>query len=461
MKYDVVIIGGGSAGFSAASTAARAGARVCVVEQGLLGGECPNWACIPTKALLASAKRYYKATHDLQAFGIRASNVSFSFTQIMKRKDAVVSTITGSGKKLSKLANELGIDVVKGHARFVSPKTVAVGKKRVSGTSFVIATGTEAFVPPVDGLKKAGYLTFRDAVSLKKQPRSLVIIGGGPVACEFATFFSMLGTQVTLLEVAPTVLSREDGEIAALAQVQLRELGVNVHVATKALSAHKEGKRTRVTFQDGEKPRQDVLVDAVLVAAGKRTSVDRLGLAKAGVVLDDRGRLTTDVYQRTNVLSIFAAGDVDGGMQFTHTAHAEGAVAGYNAVTKNKRSLKKRDDRVVPRVTFVYPEVASVGITLAEAQAKKMKAEIARFPVGSLGRSVTENHRVGLLKVVVEKKTKKILGASMIGERAGEVIHELALAMHVGATAKDVASMIHAFPTYSESIAAALGVYDV
>lgn len=460
MKYDLIIIGGGAAGFAAAETAVRGRAKVCLIEQEQLGGECPNWACVPTKALLASARHYYRAKHELRAFGVRAQTVSFSFRAIMERKDAVVATITGEGKRLEKRAEELGIVVVKGSAVFVDAHTVVVGRKKLYGTSIVLATGTVPFIPPIADIEHTPYLTYRDVVSLKRQPRSLVIVGGGPVACEFATFFAMLGTKVTLVELRDTILNHEDTEIAAIASAQMRALGVDVHVGAKVLSSKRAGKRVEVTYQVGSSPRGRILVDAVVLAAGTRPAVDSLALDKAGVKLDSRGRLKSDVYQRTNVKHIFAAGDVDGGFQFTHMAHVEGSVAGHNAVAKSVRSFKKRDDRVVPRVTFVYPEVASVGMTVQEANAKKNVCEIASYPVGSLGRSVTDNQRIGLLKCIVEKKTGRILGAHMIGERAGEVIHELALAMHTGATAKEVASLIHAFPTYSESIGAALASYE-
>lgn len=459
--YDVIVIGGGSAGFSAAEVAARSGARVCLIEKDILGGECPNWACVPTKALLRCAKLYHEVKNDARNFGIHAPTVSFRFKDIMARKDAVVDTISGKRMKMEKIATELGITVVKGVAKFTDAHSVRVGKKKLSGKKIILATGTTSFVPPVDGLKTAGYLTFRDAVSLKTQPKTMVIIGGGPVGCEFATFFAMLGTKVIILQLADYVLQREDPEIAAIAGAQLQSLGVDVQVKTKTLSVKKEGKKRRVTYQVGTKKRQSVLVDQVLLAAGKRAAIDGLALEKAGVKLDEKGRLSTDEYQRTNRKHIFAAGDVDGGMQFTHTAHAEGVIAAHNALAKSVRSMKKRDVRVVPRATFVHPEVASVGMTAKEAQDAKKKIEIASFPVGALGRSVTDNHRIGLLKLVIEKKTLKILGGHMIGERAGEVIHEIALAMHVGATAQDVARLIHAFPTYSESVAAALGRYDL
>ena len=458
-SFDVVVIGGGSAGFSAAEAAAARGKKVCIIERERLGGECPNWACVPTKALLRSAKLYHQ-TKRLSSFGVKVTGASFRFSDIMRRKDAVVEAISGKGKKLERIAAERGITILKGAASFQDAHTLKVGQKRIKGESIVLATGTVGFIPPIDGIEKAGYLTFRDAVSLKRQPTSMVIVGGGPVGCEFATFFTMLGTKVTLIQLSSQVLHREDPDVAAIAQKQLAGLGVTVLTRTKTLSVRKEGRKRRVAFQRGQGKRQTVLVDHVLVAAGKRANLDGLHVEKAGVQLGNKGRLQTNAYQQTNVKHIFAAGDVDGGMQFTHTAHTEGAIVGYNATLKTVRGMKKRDMRVVPRVTFVHPEVASVGMTLFEARAAKKKVEAASYPVGALGRSVTEGERTGLLKVIVEKKTEKILGGHMIGACAGEVIHEIALSMKLGAKAKDVAGMIHAFPTHSEVIAAALARYE-
>ncbi|MFH1632221.1 MAG: NAD(P)/FAD-dependent oxidoreductase [bacterium] len=456
MKYDfdVLIIGAGAAGISAAQAASSAGAKVCMIEKAEMGGECPNWACVPSKAMLTSAKMYHMAKHHLEDFGLHADGVTFSFSRIMLRKDNIVSAITGKGKRIGKMMTGSGVKVEHGAAEFVDSHTIMVGKKKISAKSIIIATGSTNFVPPIDGIDKVG-LGFREVVSLRRQPGSVAIVGAGPVGCEFATFFAMLGTKVTLLQLDKQILNREDLEIAAIVEKKLSDYGANILTDTKTLGVARQGRKKRVTYQTGRMKRQSVLVDQVIVAAGKRASLDGIKIEKSGVKVDAKGRLKLNDKLQTNVGHIFAAGDVTGGMMFTHIAHEEGEVAGHNAVCSRPGSMRRRDLRVVPRVTFTHPEVASVGVTQAEAAIMKMKFEVISFPVGSLARAITDGSREGMIKLVVDKKSRKILGAHMAGNHAGDVIHEAALAMHANLTVDDIAATIHAFPTYSEALAAA------
>lgn len=454
-KFDVAVIGSGSAGFSAAEQANSLGANVCIVEEDAWGGECPNYACVPTKALLRSAKMYHEVKYHAADYGVHASSVTFNFADIMKRKRAVVDLITGDGERLQRTAHNLGITAVSGSARFMDEHTIQVGAEKIKADKFVIATGSTSFIPPVEGLAEADYMTYQDAVSLKERPSSLVVIGAGPVGCEFSTFFSMLGTKVTLLQIAPVVLHREDAEISAIAQHSLEHIGVDVRTNTKAVSVKKSGKKWRVTFQTGRAKAQSVSVEHILIAAGVRANVGTLALDKAGVKLDEKGRLPVSASLQTNQKHIFAAGDVSGGLMFTHTAHEEGYIAGTNVMQKTVRTMLKRDERVVPRVTFVEPEVASVGMTEKEAKDGGKTVLIGRFPVGALGRAVTDGKRQGIVKLVVDGKTRKILGGHIVAERAGEMIHEVALAMEKRLKVDDIAQMMHAFPTYSEAVVAA------
>jgi dihydrolipoamide dehydrogenase len=453
--YDVIVIGAGSAGFTAAETARSEGASVCIIEGGSWGGECPNFACVPTKALLKSARVYYEAKYHMREYGVYATGVTFNFANIMKRKRAVVSAITGDGKRMKQVAKRLGITAIDGKAKFIDSHAIEVNGKNLSARSFVLATGAVDFIPPVDGLESSGFINYEGAVSLKSCPKSIAIIGGGPVGCEFATFFAMLGVKVTILQLAPTVLHREDQEIAIIAQKQLVDLGVQVMTETKTLSVEKYRLKRRVWFQKGKSKRQSVVVDKILIAAGKRANVEDLNLEVANVKLDEKGRLIVKETLQTTARHIFAAGDVSGGMMFTHTAHEEGSIVGHNIVQGSARTMRRRSERVVPRATFVSPEVASVGVTPAQAKDSKALVFIAKFSIGALGRAVTDGKRVGLLKIVIDKKSRRILGGHMIGERSGEVIHEIALAMHANLKIDDVAKMIHAFPTYSEAVAAA------
>ena len=455
--FDVIVIGSGSAGFSAVEAARAVGARVCLIEKGKLGGECPNEACVPSKALLHAATMYRRAQIGRDR-GIEIDELSFNFSGVMAYKDRVVARITGGGERgerYEQMLKQLKVVVKFGEAKFVDAHRVEVGAEIFEGRAVVIATGATDVVPPIDGCDRARAWQWRDAMVATRLPKSMAIIGGGPVGCELATFFSTFGTRVVLIESSAAVLDREDAQVSAYALAALARLGVEVvleGIVEEIVSAHgTHGVRVRG---------HDSLyaVEQIVLAAGKRPNIGTLNLRATGVRLDGRGRFTTAADQRTNVRHIFAAGDVDGGMMFTHTAHHEGAIAGYNAaiIALGKRAKSvKRDERVVPRVTFLDPEVASVGMTQQEVKEKFGSALVGRFELAGLGRSATVGVQVGFVKLVAHPKTRKLLGAHMIGERAGEVIHEAALAIYLNAPVDKIASMIHAYPTFSEALRAA------
>lgn len=460
ISYDVIVIGSGSAGFSAAFAARGLGASVLMVEKKKFGGECPNYACVPTKALLKCAKMYQKV-RNAGSYGIEAQNVSFDFEDIMAYRKKVVETITGGGElgdRYVKLSEENEITTVIGTAKFIDEHVIEVDGQAYVGKAFVVATGTVDFIPPIQGLSQVPYITFREAVTLERQPRKMAVIGGGPVGTELATFFAMIGTRVVLFQGAETILNREDPEIAALAQKYAGDNGIEVMANAKVVAVKEaQGGVYGLTVETGGKTITQA-VDSILVATGKRAATDGLGLEEVGVKLDKRGSIKTGVDQQTSKKHIFAAGDVDGGFMFTHTAHYEGSVAGYNAARSalKKRNEKKTVDmRVVPRVTFVDPEVASVGMTAAEVKEKFGSVLVGRFHTGGLGRRVTEQSKPGLVKIVAHPKTRKILGGHIISDRAGEMIHQIAMAMQLKASVDKIAEMIHAFPTYSEAVSGA------
>ncbi|MFH1611350.1 MAG: NAD(P)/FAD-dependent oxidoreductase [Patescibacteria group bacterium] len=450
---DVLVIGAGSAGLSSALTAREFGKKVIVIYNDELGGECPNYACLPMKALITCAKAYEFTKNETSLYGVHCSLVQYSFPEIMKYKSAVVDTVTGHGKRLAGLLEKSGVKTVKGFAEFETANIVKVGNQRFWASKIVIATGSIPRIPPIEGIEKIKYLTYKEVTSLKHRPKSVVVVGGGPVGCEIATFFGMLGTKVSVMEVLTQILGREDREISALSQAQMQKSGIDVFTNTKVLSVLQQGKKILLTYQQGQKIRKTILVDQVVISAGTVAQISGLHLEKAKVKIDARGKIVVNDFLQTSVKHIFTAGDASGKMQFTHTAHRDGEVVGRN-VCVLKSAMRKIDNRVVPRATFVYPEVASVGITQKEALELGVKVEVKSFPIGALGRAVACGKRSGLLKVVIEKKTGQIMGAQMIGECAGEVIHELALGMHLRAKFADVSSMIHAFPTYSEAIPA-------
>ncbi len=438
---------------------------MCLIEREKLGGECPNFACVPTKALLKAVKIWRTVRHARE-FGITTSGMNVDFSGVLSYARRAVETITGGGKvgdRYERLAKNLSVAVEFGSAAFVDAHTVSVtssGEKErvVSGKAFVIATGSVPFVPPIDGLSDVRVLGFRDVYHLRALPKSLAIIGAGPVGCELATFFSGMGTSVTLIQAAPVVLPREDAAISALAAEALAERGVELllNATVKRVWAARGGVHGLEVEVGGSV--QTVAVESVLLAAGKRSAVEGLGLERVGVSLDERGNIRADAKRQTSQKHVFAAGDVSGGFLFTHTAHHEGAVAGHNAALSARGSQGKRtmiDERVVPRVTFVDPEVASVGLTSSEAKKTLKNILVGEYPIRALGRAVTESAAFGLVKIVADAKTRRVVGGHMVGETAGEVIHELALAIRLKATLDDLGGMIHAFPTFSEAVAAA------
>src|SRR3989339_641623 len=458
-SFDVIVIGSGSAGFSAAEAARAVGASVCMVEKEKLGGECPNWACVPSKALLHAA-RAYRESREASSIGISAG-VVFDWGKGMAYRRKGVGSITGGGEvgeRYVKIAKRLDVEVAFGTAVFGDAETIDVGGKRLRGKTFVIATGSSEFIPPIIGLERVPFLTSRGALTIDRQPKAVAIIGGGPVGCELATFFASFGSRVVLLQGGPVILNREDAEISAIAMQSMSDLGVEIvtdATVVEVINASGGVYGLKVRSAEGMTTHA---VEAVIVAAGERADTQGLNLAAVGVQSDERGNVITTADQRTTAKRVYAAGDVDGGLLFTHTAHHEGAVAGHNAAfaALGKRGTSvKSDERVVPRVTFVDPEVASVGMTAEEAKRRFKTVLVGRAFVASLGRAVTENVERGLVKIVVHPKSRKVLGCHVAAPRAGEMIHEAALAMHVGATVDEVASMIHAYPTYSEAVLSA------
>lgn len=460
--FDVIVIGSGAAGFSAAEAAQREGAKVCLVEEVRLGGECPNDACVPSKALLKAASVYRSAQHA-RDFGVQLGSVGFVFSDVLKYKDHIVQTLTGGGTfgdRYEKIFKTLGVTVKKGRATFLDDQTIDVAGESIMGKAFVVATGAIDVVPSIAGLSSVKFVNWKQAMNLKRQPKSVAIIGAGPVGCELATFFASFGTRVVLLQSAPRLLHREDEEISLLAREALERLKIEILTSANVVEVVNGGPSAYGLQVDVAGNRNMHAVEHIVVATGKKANTDGFGLEIIGVRLDGHGNILTNKEQKTNVPHVFAAGDVDGGFLFTHTAHHEGFVAGKNAAlfAKKKRTPRAQSHlQVVPRCTFLEPEVGSVGMTQQDVVDAYGKALVGRHTIASLGRALTDSARFGLLKIVAHPKTRKVLGGHMIGERAGEVIHEIALAIYLGATIDKLAGMIHAYPTYSEAIAAAAG----
>lgn len=441
--FDLIVLGSGSAGGVAAQKSVRLGKRVALVEPAQIGGECPNIGCVPTKSLLYAAGIYDAAVHG-QDFGINGDKLKYDYPEIKAWKDlAVHRTGTWQGKEVFE---SIGIEVIKGAAQFVSSHEIAVEQRRFTSKNFLIATGTHNFIPPVEGLEDTGYITYEQAINFEKPPKSIFICGGGPIGCEFAELFSIFGAEVYLCDITPRLLMREDEDISELAKNHFEnDRGVKVFTDTEVTRVAKERGGKRVFYlKDGK--HQSVLVEEIMFATGKRANVD-IGLEKAGVEYTSHA-VAVNAEMQTSAKNIWAAGDVVGPYQFTHMAEYQSRLA-VNNMWHRKKIMA--DYRAVPRCIFITPEVASVGASESDCGAAKMKYKVGKAPLSLIGRSNTSNFEDGFVKVIT-RQDGVIIGASIACPSAGEMIHELTLAIQQGLTAKQVAETIHAFPTWSEAI---------
>ena len=441
--YDLIVLGSGGGGSVASHISTNLGKRVAVVEADTMGGECPNWGCIPTKALLHAAGIYDEARHG-QPFGIRGATLGYNYPSIKAWKDlAVHRTGTYQGKKLFEAE---GITVIKGEAHFISPHEITVNRRHFSAEKFLIATGSHTFIPPIEGLDQVGYVTAREVVDLTRPPKSMFIVGAGAIGCEFTELFSTFGTKIYLADITPRLLMKEDQEVGELARHIFEEKrGVSILMNAKVIKVAKEGMAKRVFFQQGRDVKS-VKVDEILIATGKLANVD-IGLENAGVDYTPKA-VTTNEFMQTSAKHIFAAGDVAGPYQFTHTAIYQSRLAAHNMWHKNRIAA---DYRAVPRCIFISPEIASVGMSEDECIRRDMKIKKALAPISIIGRANTSNVDDGFVKVITESDGT-LIGASIVSPRAGEMLHELTLAIQYGLTAQEVAATMHAFPTWSEAV---------
>lgn len=451
--FDVIIIGSGSSGISAAESALEAGAKkVAIIEKAArLGGECPNRGCVPTKALLRSVEVLSLAQRG-KSFGLRIPKTGFSFPNVMARMNTVIDRSTG-GKRIEKILTGLGVTLIKGRAKFTGPNGVIVGKVRHTAKKIIIATGSVTFVPPIEGLKKVGFLTSDDVVKLKKLPKSVIMIGGGPIGVEWAQIFHGLGSKVTIVEFMPHLLPREDEEIAEIVRSSFVARKIGVMTSTKVVRVEKKGRKYIASTESAKGGGgKQISAEAVMIATGKRVALGGMDIEKAGVKLDEKGRPVLNAALQTSNPNIYIVGDAAGQMMFTHVAHYHGTIAGTNAVKGNRL---KSDLSVVPRGTFCTPEVGSVGMTEEQALEKGFHVGVGKAPYGYLGKASVMDEPEGLVKLVVDMKTKKILGGHICGHSAAEIIHEVALAISAGLKYTAIADMIHAYPTFAEGVGAA------
>lgn len=445
--YNLLVVGGGSAGLVTAYIAAAVNAKVALVERDKMGGECLNTGCVPSKALLRTAKLLADA-RDSEALGIRGMQADFDFADVMERVQRVIRTIEphDSAERYEKL----GVDCIEGSATLVSPWEVEVDGKRISARSIVVATGSRPIEPDIDGLDAIDYATTDTLWSLRRKPERLVVLGGGPIGCELAQAFSRLGSTVTIVEMTSQLLGREDEDAAnAVMESLAKRDGVSVALETRAVRVEGSGESgTLVCEHDGEEVRYEF--DRLLLAIGRRPNVHSAGLEDVGVVITDEGKIPTDPYLRTNFPSVSICGDVAGPYQFTHVAAHQAWYAAVNSLIRPYWSFRV-DYSVIPWSTFTDPEVARVGLSENEARRREKAVEVYRYGIDELDRAITDEAAKGFVKVLVEPGSDKILGATIVGERAGELIAEFVLAMKHDLGLDKILGTIHVYPTMMEA----------
>jgi len=441
--YDLIVIGSGAGGSIAADIVAAAGKRVAVVEADLMGGQCPNWGCVPTKALL-EASRVLNTARGAEAFGVRTSTTGFNYPSVKAWKDHAVKRTGAHG--MTKYYQEKGIGVYHGQAHFISPHEITVNRRHLSAEQFLIATGSSWKSLSVPVSERVTLHDARTILDLPKPPKSLFIIGGGATGVEFAELFASFGSKVYIAEEAPRLLPREDQEVSQLTEAVLaKRRGVHVLTKAKITGVSIDGISPRVEFLRGGEQRS-VKADQVLIAVGKNPNVD-IGLENAGVEYSKRG-VEVDEYLRTSASHIFAAGDVLGQHMYTHVGVYESRIAANNLLRRQKATP---DYKAIPRVTFLSPEVASVGMSEEDCLKRDLKIKTAIVPINVIGRANVSNAMDGFVKVITDTRGT-LIGASIVASHAGETIHELTLAIQHGMTAAEVAGTLHAFPTWSEAV---------
>lgn len=442
--FDVVIIGGGSGGYAAARTAAAAGLKTAVLEGGReVGGLCILRGCMPTKALLYAAEVKHLAEHA-ETWGVRAGKVSFDFTKVMARKNAQIKDFADF--RVQQL-NSGKFKFIRANAKFVDAHTVALSNgKKLTAKNFVIATGSRVAPSPVPGLDEISYLTSDDAIALKKLPKSLIILGGGAVACEFAQFFARFGVKVIVIQRGGHLVKEFDVDAGKEIEKVFQREGIQVFTGTKILGAKRKGKLKTISFQQGEK-KLSVSAEEVLFALGRVPNTSGLDLKNAGVKTED-GRIVTNDKMQTSAPHIFAAGDCTGPHEIVHIAVNQGEVAGHNIV--NPRSPRRMDYRLLIFVVFTDPQVATVGLTEQDAAARGIKFLKAGYPFNDHGKSLIMDVKEGFVKLLANPKTGEILGGACVGPVGGDLIHEIVVAMAKRMTVRELAAVPHYHPTLAE-----------
>ena len=451
--YDFVVIGGGSAGYNAAATAARLGLSALVIEGGAeVGGLCILRGCMPSKTLIESANRF-RSMRRAAEFGLHAENLSVAPEEIIARKEKLIGEFADYRREQLESGK---FDFVRGWATFRDAQTLVVsdangGESAVSGKTFLIATGSTTKLIEIPGLRDVGFLDSDAVLDSKRLPRSIIVLGGGATAVEFTHYYEGLGSAVTTIQRSAQLLQEADEDVASSLAEAFRKRGIALHLNTKIVRVEKAGAMKRVVFeQDGEERFAEA--EEIIYALGRKPQFEKLGLERAGVAVENDALAVSET-QQTNVPHIFAAGDVAGPYEIVHIAIQQGEVAARNAarlLAEEDEPLEKSDYRLKLFITFSDPEVAVVGATEKELRAADVEFRAASYPFNDHGKSLVIGEPEGFVKLAVSEETGEILGAAAVGPHAGDLIHEIVVAMAFYATASELAVIPHYHPTLSE-----------
>lgn len=444
--YNLIVIGAGSAGLVTAYIAATARARVALIEQGAMGGDCLNTGCVPSKALIRSAKLAKEGAHP-ERLGL-TGRLEPDFAAIMRRIREVIARIAPHDS--IERYTGLGVDVITGRARVVDPWSVEVNGRRLTARRLVLATGAEPAMPPIAGLADVEPLTSETVWNLSEKPQRLLVLGGGAIGCELAQGFARLGCATTLVEALPRLLAREDEEVSAAMRAMLEKDGVSVVTGAGVESFHIDDGKRIARLKDGG----SVAFDRVLVAVGRRTRVQGFGLEELGLL--EKGRLVVDENLRTRLPTIYAAGDVIGQLQFTHAAGHYAWFAAMNGMFDGFKTWKSHA-KAFPIVIYTDPEIARVGLSESEAREHNIDYEITRYDLAELDRAITDDANEGFVKVLTPPAKDRILGVTIVGARAGDVLGEFTLAMRNGLGLNKILRTVHPYPSWTEAAKATAG----
>lgn len=446
ISTEVLVIGAGPGGYVAAIKLGQLGKKTLLVDRDKLGGECLNYGCIPSKALISTVNAYYKAKKASDV-GVTADNFNVDWAKVIGWKAKLVE---GFSRNVGSLCKGNGVEILMGSAKFTGPKTAEVttanGVEQISFQNAIIVTGSRPLGLPNLKLDGSDVIGSKESLELKEKPARLLVVGGGVIGLEIGTFYAKLGTQVTVVEITGQLLPGVDPDLVAPVARSLQKIGATVHLNSKVLSYAKVNGSLEISLETPDGPKA-IAVDKILLSVGRAPNVDGLGLEAAGVKSDPKGFIPVNSRQETNVAGIYAAGDVSGPPYLAHKASREGILAALAIAGKD---VEPRG--AIPWAVFSDPEVAFVGMSDAEAKAKGIETTIGRFPFLASGRAQTARETDGFVKLVAEKSTGKLLGAGIVGPDASDLIAEAALGIRLGATLHDLASTIHTHPTLSETL---------